>query len=196
MEKTLDDKKYGVPQTGMAGGDQRKFSDAIINDGVHKLFTDSPVTDKLVVKDVCYRGQGFLGAHGKETKTSWDTLSYTLIQSHNVWMHMNAVQEANRQYAQGVVPKMLVHKLDGDSFFKNIVDEIFSKKNKQEALDVINYHNSYWKQFQSGSQGISGKKTENAMTMFDQLFEINNSEPEIEEVIEDSDDAMNEILGE
>jgi hypothetical protein len=32
--------------------------------------------------------------------------------------------------------------------------------------------------------------------MFDQLFEINNSEPEIEEVIEDSDDAMNEILGE
>jgi hypothetical protein len=195
MEKTLDDKKYGVPQTGMAGGDQRKFSDAIINDGVHKLFTDSPVTDKLVVKDVCYRGQGFLGAHGKETKTSWDTLSYTLIQSHNVWMHMNAVQEANRQYEQGVVPKMLVHKLEGDSFFKNLVDEIFSKKTKQEALDVINYHNSYWKQFQSGSQGISGKKTENAMTMFDQLFEINNSEPEIEEVIEDSD-AMNEILGE
>jgi hypothetical protein len=109
---------------------------------------------------------------------------------------MNAVQEANRQYEQGVVPKMLVHKLEGDSFFKNLVDEIFSKKTKQEALDVINYHNSYWKQFQSGSQGISGKKTENAMTMFDQLFEINNSEPEIEEVIEDSDDAMNEILGE
>jgi hypothetical protein len=179
----------------MPGGDQRKFSDAIINDGIHKLFTDSPVTDKLVVKDVCYRGQGFLGAHGKETKTSWDTLSYTLIQSHNVWMHMNAVQEANRQYAQGVVPKMLVHKLDGDSFFKNIVDEIFSKKNKQEALDVINYHNSYWKQFQSGSQGISGKKTENAMTMFDQLFDV-ASEPEVEEIIEDSDDAMNEILGE
>jgi hypothetical protein len=196
MEKTLDDKKYGVPQTGMPGGDQRKFSDAIINDGVHKLFTDSPVTDKLVVKDVCYRGQGFLGAHGKETKTSWDTLSYTLIQSHNVWMHMNAVQEANRQYAQGVVPKMLVHKLDGDSFFKNIVDEIFSKKTKQEALDVINYHNSYWKQFQSGSQGISGKKTENAMTMFDQLFEVNSSEPEIDEIIEDSDDAINEVLGE
>jgi hypothetical protein len=90
---------------------------------------------------------------------------------------------------------MLVHKLDGDSFFKNIVDEIFSKKNKQEALDVINYHNSYWKQFQSGSQGISGKKTENAMTMFDQLFDV-ASEPEVEEIIEDSDDAMNEILGE
>ena len=47
---------------------------------------------------------------------------------------------------------------------------------------------------QSGSQGISGKKTVNAMTMFDQLFDVEDNQPE--EVIEDSDDAMNEILGE
>jgi hypothetical protein len=31
--------------------------------------------------------------------------------------------------------------------------------------------------------------------MFDQLFDV-ASEPEVEEIIEDSDDAMNEILGE
>lgn len=174
----------------------RKFRDAVLADGVHKTFTDSPITDKLVLKDVCYRGQGFLGAHQKETKTSWDTLSYTLIQSHNVWMHMNAVQEANRQYDQGVVPKMVVHKIDGDKHFTNVVDEIFSKKTKQEALAVIDYHSSYWKQFQSGSQGISGKKTVNSMTMFDQLFDVEDSEPEVEELIEDSDDAMQEALGE
>jgi hypothetical protein len=47
---------------------------------------------------------------------------------------------------------------------------------------------------QSGSQGISGKKTVNSMTMFDQLFEV-QSEPELDEVIEDSDDAINEVLG-
>jgi hypothetical protein len=46
---------------------------------------------------------------------------------------------------------------------------------------------------QSGSQGFSGKKTVNAMTMFDQLFTV---ETEVEEVIEDSDDAMSEVLGE
>ena len=195
MEKTVDGKQYGVPQLGQPGGDQRKFRDAVLADGIHKQFTDSPVTDKLLLRDVCYRGQGFLGAHQKETKTSWDTLSYTLIQSHNVWMHMNAVQEANRQYEQGVVPKMIMHKFEGGQFFSNLVDEIFSKKTKQEAIDLIEYHSSYWLQFQSGSQGISGKKTINAMTMFDQLFEVQSNEPEIEEVIEDSDDAMAEILG-
>jgi hypothetical protein len=46
---------------------------------------------------------------------------------------------------------------------------------------------------QSGSQGFSGKKTVNAMTMFDQLFTL---ETEVEDVIEDSDDAMSEVLGE
>jgi len=196
MEKTVDGKKYGVPQLGQPGGDQRKFRDAVLADGVHKTFTDSPVTDKLLLRDVCYRGQGFLGAHQKETKTSWDTLSYTLVQSHNVWMHMNAVQEANRQYEQGVVPKMIMHKFEGGQFFANLVDEIFSKKTKQEAIDLIDYHSSYWTQFQSGSQGISGKKTVNAMTMFDQLFEVEQTEPEVDEEIIDSDDAMNEALGE
>ncbi len=197
MEKTVDGKQYGVPQLGQPGGDQRKFRDAVLADGVHKTFTDSPVTDKLLLRDVCYRGQGFLGAHQKETKTSWDTLSYTLVQSHNVWMHMNAVQEANRKYEQGIVPKMIMHKFEGGQFFANLVDEIFSKKTKQEAIDLIDYHSSYWLQFQSGSQGISGKKTINAMTMFDQLFEVvDNTEQEIDEVIEDSDDAMTEVLGE
>jgi hypothetical protein len=163
-------------------------------DGIHKLFTDSPITDKLVLKDLCYRGQGFLGQHGKETKTSWDTLSYTLLQSHNVWMHMNAVQEANRRYEQGIVPKMLIHKFEGDKFFGQLVDEIFSKKTKQEAINLINYHSNYWTQFQSGSQGISGKKTVNSMTMFDQLFSVDNFEPEIEEEVIDSDDAISEVL--
>jgi hypothetical protein len=188
MEKTAEKKEYAI--------DNRKYRDAVLAEGIHKLFTDSPVTDKLVLKDMCYRGHGFLGQHGKETKTSWDTLSYTLIQSHNVWMHMNAVQEANRQYETGIVPKMLIHKFEGSKFFGELVDEIFSKKTKQESIDLIDYHRSYWMQFQSGSQGISGKRTVNAMTMFDQLFEVNTDEPEIDEVIEDSDDEIAKVLGE
>jgi hypothetical protein len=32
--------------------------------------------------------------------------------------------------------------------------------------------------------------------MFDQLFEVDISDPEIEEIIEDSDDAIAEVLGE
>ena len=188
MEKTAEKKSYST--------DTRKYSDAVLQDGVHKLFTDSPVTDIMTVSDLCYRGQGFLGQHGKETKTSWDTLSYTLLQSHNVWMHMNAVQEANRQYDQGVIPKMLMNETFERILFKDIIDEVFSKKTKQEAIDLINANSRLWMQFSSGSQGMSGKKTMNSLSMFDKLFDVEESEPEVDEVIEDADDAINEVLGE
>jgi hypothetical protein len=42
-------------------------------------------------------------------------------------------------------------------------------------------------------QGFSGKKTVNAHTMFNQLFEVADSDPKDEE-IEDSDDAMKGVL--
>ena len=187
MEKTAEKKSYA--------NDNRKFRDAVLADGIHKVFTDSPVTDLLTMKDLCYRGQGFLGQHGKETKTSWDTLSYTLLQSHNVYTHMAAVQEANRKYETGIMPKMVMNKFD-DEHFGEIVDKIFAQNDRQKSLDMIESHSSFWMQMKSGSQGFSGKKAMNAMTMFDQLFEVNNSEPEIDEVIEDSDDEISKILGE
>ncbi len=87
-------------------------------------------------------------------------------------MHMNAVQEANRQYEKGIVPKMLMNEQFERVLFKDVIDEIFSKKTKQESIDLINQNSRLWMQFQSGSQGISGKKTMNALTMFDQLFDV------------------------
>jgi hypothetical protein len=184
MEKTAEKKSYAT--------DTRKFRDAVLQDGIHKVFTDSPVTDRMMLKDLCYRGQGFIGQHGKETKTSWDTLSYTLLQSHNVYQHIYAVQEANRRYEQGVIPKMIMNETFERIRFSEIVDEIFSLNDRQKSLDLIDYHSRFWMQMQSGSQGFSGKKTINARTMFDQLF--TTEEPE-EEVIEDSDDLMLEVLG-
>jgi hypothetical protein len=183
MEKTAEKKSYA--------NDNRKYRDAVLAEGIHDTFTDSPVTDILTLKDMCYRGVGFLGQHGKETKTSWDTLSYTLIQSHNVWMHMNAVQEANRQYEHGVIPKMLMNDTFEKIRFSELVDEIFSLKDRQKSLALIDHHSRFWMQMQSGSQGISGKKTINSMTMFNELF-TTNEEPE-EEII-DSDDAISLVL--
>ena len=188
MEKTAENKNYA--------SDTRKFRDAVLADGIHDLFTDSPVTDKLLMKDLCYRGHGFINQQGKETKTSWDTLSYTLLQSHNVWMHINAVQEANRKYEQGIVPKMLMNEQFERILYKDIIEEIFSQTTKEKSLEVIKKYEKLWMQMQSGSQGISGKKTINAMTMFDALFTFENVEPEVDEEIIDSDDAMMEVLGE
>ena len=161
MEKTAENKKYAT--------DNRKFKDAVLQDGIHKVFTDSPVTDKLLIKDLCYRGQGFIGQHGKETKTSWDTLSYTLLQSHNVYQHIHAVQEANRRYEQGIIPAMIKQDLTGITF-KQVVDEIFSQKTRQDSHAVIEAHDKLWMQMSAGSQGFSGKKTVNARTQFDKLF--------------------------
>jgi hypothetical protein len=188
MEKTAEKKSYA--------NDSRKFRDAVLQDGVHKLFTDSPVTDRMMVRDLCYRGQGFLGAHGKETKTSWDTLSYTLLQGHNVYQHIVAVQEANRQYDKGVVPSMVMNETFERVRFGEIVDEIFSLKDRKKSLDLIDKYDRFWMQMKSGSQGFSGKKTVNASTMFDELFSVDDVEPEVVDEIIDSDDAMLEALGE
>ena len=160
MEKTAESKKYAT--------DTRKFSDGVLADGIHKLFTDSPVTDMMVMKDLCYRGQGFIGQHGKETKTSWDTLSYTLLQAHNVYQHMIAVQEANRRYEQRILPRMTFHPLDGYTFGE-VVDKIFALKDRQASLDMIESYSKFWTQMKAG-QGFSGKKTINAYSQFDELY--------------------------
>ena len=163
MEKTAENKDYAT--------DNRKFSDAVLADGIHKLFTDSPVTDKLLLKDLCYRGHGFIGQHNKETKTSWDTLSYTLLQSHNVYQHIYAVQEANRRYETGVVPGMIIQKNTGITFQK-VVNEVFSQTTRQASHNVIDQYSKLWEQMQSGSQGMSGKKTVNSLTKFNELFAL------------------------
>ena len=160
MEKTAENKDYAT--------DTRKFSDAVLQDGIHAVFTDSPVTDLLMVKDLCYRGKGFLGQHGKETKTSWDTLSYTLLQAHNVYQHMIAVQEANRRYEQRILPRMTFHPLDGYTFGE-VVDKIFALKDRQASLDMIESYSKFWTQMKAG-QGFSGKKTINAYSQFDELY--------------------------
>ena len=189
MEKTAEKKSYA--------NDTRKYSDAVLAEGIHKVFTDSPITDKMLLKDLCYRGQGFLGQHGKETKTSWDTLSYTLIQSHNVWMHMTAVQEANRKYEQGVIPNMLMSQRFEKILFKDIIDQVFACKTREESISLIEKHEKLWEQFKSGSQGMSGKKTTNTLSIMESgLFELETPETEVEEVIEDSDDEMEKILDE
>ena len=181
MEKTAENKNYAT--------DNRKFSDAVLADNVHKLFTDSPITDRMLISDLCYRGHGFLGAHGKVTKTSWDTLSYTLLQAHNVYAHITAVQEANRRYEQGIIPSMVMNETFERIRFGEIVDEIFSLKDRQKSLDLIDKYDRFWMQMKSGSQGFSGKKTVNALTMFDQLFSVEESS-----TTDDSDEDRDEVM--
>ena len=162
MEKTAESKDYA--------NDNRRFSQAVLEDGIHHAFKDSPITDRILVRDLCYRGKGFINNQGKETKTSWDTLSYTILQAHNVYQHITAVQEANRQYEQGVSPSMIIDETWG-THYRDVVNEVFSKKDRQSSLDVIEKHNKFWMKMQSGSQGFSGERTVNSLTSLQNNFE-------------------------
>jgi hypothetical protein len=55
-----------------------------------------PINNRLTVGDICVMGPGDVNKHGKEGKTSWDTTSYALVMAHNVFNHIDAVQEINR----------------------------------------------------------------------------------------------------
>jgi hypothetical protein len=56
----------------------------------------SPIMDRLTVGDLCVLGDNDPNKNGKIGKTSWDTFSYCLYMSHNVYNHISAVQEINR----------------------------------------------------------------------------------------------------
>lgn len=55
-----------------------------------------PIMERLYTSDMCVMGPGDLNKHNKEGKTSWDTTTYALVMAHNVYNHIQAVQEINR----------------------------------------------------------------------------------------------------
>ena len=55
-----------------------------------------PIMERLTTADMCVMGPGDLNKQGREGKTSWDTTTYALVMAHNVYNHIQAVQEINR----------------------------------------------------------------------------------------------------
>ena len=161
MVPSIDDKKLSTDTT--------KFSEAFIREGKHSSFLDSPITDGLKAKDICIYGPGDLNKVGKEGKTSWDSFSYAVMMGHNVWMHINAVQEANRQYDNGIIPDMLVNETFDRIMFRDIVEAIFATDDRSIADAIIKEYSKYWMSI-IGTRGATGKKTVNASTQFGNLF--------------------------
>ncbi len=162
MLPSIDDKKYAK--------DTRLFRDAVMQDGHFKNFDNSPIIDGVQIKDVCIYAPGDLNKIGKEGRTSWDSFSYAILMGHNVWMHLNAVQEANRQYDAGLCPTMLVQEKFDRLYFKDVVDAIFSANDRGTADAVIESFSKFWMAI-PGTRGAVGKKTVNASTQFAKLFD-------------------------
>jgi len=162
MVPSIDDKALSTDTT--------PFGQAFVREGKHGSFKDSPITNGLQAKDVCIYGPGDLNKIGKEGKTSWDSFSYAIQMAHNVWSHIDAVQEANRQYDSGILPAMLVDESFNRLFFRDVVEAIFATSNKDEANAVIEEFSRFWMSI-IGTRGATGKKTVNASTQFANLFE-------------------------
>jgi len=163
MEPTVDNKKYA--------GDSTPFRDAVLADGVHKLFEDSPITERLTIGDVCHYAPGMLNKIGKEGKTSWDSFSYALLMGHNVWMHIESVQRANREYDAGVIPGMLVQETFDRILFREVVERVFEQRDYAKSMNIINEYSKFWDSVK-GTRGFTGKRIVNAATQFNSLFDV------------------------
>ena len=167
MSPIVDDKKYA--------NDTRDFRTAVLADGLIHHFDESPISKHLKMKDICIYKPGDLNKVGKEGKTSWDSFSYALLMGHNVWMHLEAVQRANREYDNGSWPAMMWHQNGDHAKFKDIVDAIFATPDRETAEAIIEHYDRYWMDI-IGTRGFKGKKTKNAMTMFNNLFEVDEDD--------------------
>jgi hypothetical protein len=115
--------------------------------------------------------------NGKWGRTSWDSFSYALLMGHNVWMHLTAVQEANQRFDAGEHPAMMQRSTGDYAKFEDIVESIFAAPDRTTAEDIIEYYDNYWMEI-VGTRGFKGKKTKNARTQFNALFEYEQTEQE------------------
>ena len=175
MAPSADDKKYAT--------DTRPWAQGVVQDGIYPVWQDSPISSMLTMKDICIYKPGDLNKIGKEGKTSWDSFSYALLMGHNVYLHLTAVQEANRRFDAGEHPAMMRYTGPGHEKFEDIVEQIFAAPDRATAEAIIEKYDRYWMEI-VGTRGFKGKKTKNARTMFNQHFEF--EEPAVAPVSDDS----------
>jgi hypothetical protein len=185
MLPSLDNKKYSK--------DTRLFQDVVVQDGHFKSFTTSPLMDGVQVKDICIYGPTDVNKIGKIGKTSWDSFTYAIMMGHNVWLHLNSVQEANRQYDAGLCPAMLVDEKFQRVYFKDVVDAIFSTDDRATAIAIIDGFDKFWQAI-PGTRGATGKKTVNASTIYSKFFEeVDQDTVQLEDDPEFDDNKLDEL---
>jgi hypothetical protein len=176
MAPSADDKKYAT--------DTRKWSAGVVADGIYPRWEDSPLSDLFKMKDICYYKPGDLNKIGKEGKTSWDSFSYALLMGHNVWMHLTAVQEANRRFDAGEQPAMMQRSTGDYAKFEDIIEAIFAAPDRATSEAIIESYDDYWMEI-VGTRGFKGKKALSGRPMFAQLFEVvddvSTDEPELDQ---------------
>ena len=144
----------------------------LFDDEARKMYPDyigSPVTNGMMLDEICYYAPGDVSRMGNETKTSWDSFSYCMLMGHNVWQHVKSVQEANKAFDQGQYPTMMVDNSFDKQEVKDVVMEVFAESDKGKSLQIIENHRKLWMKV-IGTRGAVGKKTINSSAQFNALF--------------------------
>jgi hypothetical protein len=158
----------------------------VVADGKYPRWEDSPLSNLFKMKDICYYKPGDVNKNGKEGKTSWDSFSYALLMGHNVWMHLTAVQEANRRFDAGAHPAMMRSSGPGGEYFEDIVEAIFAAPDKATSMEIIDMYKGdtgYWCEI-VGTRGFKGKKAVNGSANFSKLFYFEDDVEIVEETTE------------
>lgn len=140
-----------------------------------------PIMERCTVGDLCVMGPGDLNKHGKEGKTSWDTTTYAIVMAHNVYNHIQAVQEINRladiEYATKIIPYEDWDKKKSKAplsdfvpnhilFFNSFVQELFSRDGPGAYELIENY---------SGHLNKISFKENKTSDEFNNLFDIKSA---------------------
>lgn len=113
-----------------------------------------PIMERCTAGDICYLGHGDLNRQGKVARSSWDSTTYAIIMAHNVYNHIQAVQEINRladiEYATRKIHytdwfkkhKKPISEFVPNNilFFNAFVEEVFSR-DKEGAYALIKDYN-------------------------------------------------------
>lgn len=143
----------------------------------------SPIMDRMVVGDVCVLGMNDPNKNGKIGKTSWDTFSYLLYMQHNLYNHIQAVQEINRlsdiehirkkdsfeirdmgKYKNNIslfVPNNIL-------FFEKVINEILDPAlTDSEARQKISDHYTFLSNISFGGTSAETASTDTFTNLFD-----------------------------
>jgi hypothetical protein len=74
----------------------RGLDDKALKNSKLAMTFQGPIMERCTVGDICVMGPEDKNKHDKIGKTSWDTTTYAIVMAHNVYNHIQAVQEINR----------------------------------------------------------------------------------------------------
>jgi hypothetical protein len=150
---------------------KKAVDDRLLKESKQQMPFNGPIASRMTLGDMCRLGPDEPNKLGKVAKTSWDNGSYLLAMASNVYIHVNAVQEANRladmeytrfnlsykdwskQKRGSAVNQVSDFVPANILFFNSFVEEFFAKdKTHDERMEMINANRNFLDELSFGGQ--------------------------------------------